>query len=483
MKIFSNNEDLRFDPLLCVFYHNQCRPSIDEAQLQQRSWDEGKDCFSTVFEAFIQECKDDVHALSSKLASITSAIGELCRELSDTSHHLAQRQDHVNLGEYLLLQNTSKMLPQDVLEEIFVASLDPMDSNRYSSNCAPLQLASAWIQRYPSYRLTFPIDFSARPKAVDAFLEFLKTSPSKPRLLDIDFISTGERKPWTQFKQFDCSELDELVLRGSHPRLELPQSASGLKHLYLGAIPYSWEKNPVPSQLTELSVTSAVHNTQLKRVLTTTTCLKHISLGRLGSNTRLLEMFSSVLTAQEFIPSLRGLQFIYECNIIPYLKWWIISLSGFGQHQYMHMPAQGLTHLNIGFKARGPIDSSTTALQSYLKDKSQGLQHIRSPVECAFVRDGSLGLSPIAGYSVAGSLHSLGLPPIRFLLIPPPLKVMKANSKSQRTQPIFEKLVTKQGGRLSINEELNVTNDREDRERYFGIEVGVKYFSCVSRQD
>ncbi|TFK63822.1 hypothetical protein BDN72DRAFT_963667 [Pluteus cervinus] len=328
MKILSNIENLKFGPLFEIVHHNQCSPLLADAMTQQIPWDEGGVIVNEVFEHpsldlallfdqrrkhgdtpssneihelqnFLQECKDDIKALKSTLSDTISTISRLSRELSETSYRLARRFDQVNLSEYLLSaqQNSMELLPQDVLEQVFLACLHSRDSYTPSPTYSSLQLASvchrwrmiahsmpklwediytnkatpdppyllykAWIQRCPSYLLT--IRSSNMTQDMSALLDFLPTSPSKLRLLDITF---EEKEIWPRVLQADLSELQQLVFTTRHPHVELPQSAYALKRLYMHRIPISWDNNPPPSQLTVLSITSGIHCSMLEHILT-----------------------------------------------------------------------------------------------------------------------------------------------------------------------------------------------------------------------
>ncbi|TFK62428.1 hypothetical protein BDN72DRAFT_964572 [Pluteus cervinus] len=326
MKVFSNDENITYGPLFKVAYHTQCSPWLVEAQTQQVPL--GKDennskqvikhpsldlmaLFERVrnygdlpsspgvqaIEDLVQECKDDIRLLNSKLSDTISTISQLCRELSGASYRLTQLQDKLALGEYLLSgsRNTPTMLQQDSLEQIFLACLHSRDSYVTSPKRPPLQLAAVchrwraialsmpklwednyvnaygpsscnlaktWISRCPSYLLTFQtLDWTQEQEHL---LTFLETSHSKPRLLDIPFHDDHAGDVWPRLLRLDWTELQQLIFRG---RLEVPRSASQLKRVYVSAVPQSWEITPPPSQLTVLCITSAVHWSMLEHIL------------------------------------------------------------------------------------------------------------------------------------------------------------------------------------------------------------------------
>ncbi|TFK61987.1 hypothetical protein BDN72DRAFT_849168 [Pluteus cervinus] len=333
MKLFLNDEDMSFGPLLSVPYHNQCSLALLEAEKQQMMpRKEGKTNWSQVVEHpsldlpllldqmrvygqspssietsviqdFLQECKDDVQVLKSKLSDTISIISRLSRELSETSYRLSCRLDQLRLSEYLLSPqggNLSSLLPQDILEQIFLACRQSggMSNFKPSPNCAPLQLAAVchrwrvialsmpplwaniwadsstpstfklaelWIQRCSSHVLRIQVHPNEN---IHDFLVSLRNAASKPRQLDIAFHNNDEvHMVWSQMELLDFTELQELVLKYNHLPIELPESASQLKRLHLYTTPVSWGESPPPSQLTVLSVTSEVHWSMLEHIL------------------------------------------------------------------------------------------------------------------------------------------------------------------------------------------------------------------------
>ncbi|TFK65749.1 hypothetical protein BDN72DRAFT_962305 [Pluteus cervinus] len=332
MKAFSSDDSLSFSSPFRVIYHDDHLPSLleFEAELKEIERKKGSEKpfehptidLASLFDQvkiygelqssqdvtavhnFVQECKDDIELLNSKLPGIMSTISQLCCELSDMSHRLARRQGEVKLGEYLVARNIARLLPQDLLEQIFLESLNSRDFKRQSRNQAPLQLASvchrwrtialsmpklwegisinknnkasfslakSWIERCYVYRLTIRIDIQTLTPNLAKLLAFLEASPSRLHSLDIVTTPTGaDEKIWSQFKQVDCTELEELVLRssGTQYSLELPPSATQLKRLHLTTTPRSWGNTPPPAQLTVLSITWNVRWSMLEHILT-----------------------------------------------------------------------------------------------------------------------------------------------------------------------------------------------------------------------
>ncbi|TFK69493.1 hypothetical protein BDN72DRAFT_878449 [Pluteus cervinus] len=332
MKILSVNESLRLGPLFSVIYPIQCSPLLVEAGTQQMQWDEEKNNSNQIFEHptldlellfdkicrygqlpspveiqviqdFIKECQDDIEVLRSKLSDTISTISRLSRELSETSCLFSRRLAQVKLGEYLLPSQGSSpnLLPQDVLEQIFLACLQNGELDTLSSpNRPPLQLAAvchrwrtialslpklwghvyvdsnipsscdlakAWIQRCTSYHLT--IKLRSNSQKIRDFLTFLQSPTATLRHLDVTFRveDVALFDIWSQVMQIDCTELSELVCKFGHPHIELPYSPQ-LKFLYLHKIPTSWEGAITPpSQLTVLSATWPVHWSMLEHIL------------------------------------------------------------------------------------------------------------------------------------------------------------------------------------------------------------------------
>ncbi|TFK61979.1 hypothetical protein BDN72DRAFT_964837 [Pluteus cervinus] len=341
MKILSVNEGLRLGPLFSVIYPTQCSPLLVEAGTQQMQWDEEKNNSNEIFEhptvdlellfnalrrygqlpspvetqaiqGFVKECQDDVDILRSKISDSISTISRLSRELSETSCLFSRRLAQVKLGEYLLPSpgSSPNLLPQDVLEQIFLACLPDRELDTISSpNHPPLQLASvchrwriialslpklwshvfvdssipsscnlakAWIQRSTFNHLT--IKLRSNGQNVQDFLAFLQSSGAKLRSLDVTFRVEDEAQDiWSQITQIDCTELSELVCKYKHPRIELPSSPQ-LKYLYLYRVPTSWEGTTPPSQLTVLSATWPVHWSMLEHILSCCPALQCVLL-------------------------------------------------------------------------------------------------------------------------------------------------------------------------------------------------------------
>ncbi|TFK61977.1 hypothetical protein BDN72DRAFT_903615 [Pluteus cervinus] len=378
------NEDLKYGPLFNVVYHTQCSSALVEATTHQMPKDEGKLDWNQMFQhstidlatlfnqvrecgelpsskqaeviqEFIQECNDDIKSLTSTLSDIISSISRLSRELSDTSIRLSQTQGQIALGEYLLSPDLGKCfvrsLPQDVLEQIFLACLDSRTSYTPSLVCPPLQLSSVchrwrtialsmpkvwedvsvstnprlfslareWTSRCSSYNLSVKIQDSDTTESLLDFLVFLQTSPSKLRLLDFAFGSLGEANDiWSHLFQLDCSELREVVLRGQHPRIELPHSASQLKRLYVFSLPVSWEHTAPPPQLTVLTITRAVHWSILEHILLHCPALRCLVIAiaghgiqRFGSSSQGEQTSVSQITTHSHLESLC---FINDCK-------------------------------------------------------------------------------------------------------------------------------------------------------------------------
>ncbi|TFK61980.1 hypothetical protein BDN72DRAFT_964838 [Pluteus cervinus] len=353
MKVLSNNEGLRLGPLFSLVYHTHCSPLLVEAGTQQVQWNESVNNSNEIFEHpslnlaslfdqvrkcgqlpssmemqivqdFVQECKDDIKVLQLKLSDTISNISQLSRTLSETSYHLSRRLDQVRLGEYLLPQQgltSPSLLPQDVLEQIFLACLrcDASNSPQPSPNRPPLQLAAvshrwrmialslpplwsqicvdpetpssfnlakAWMQRCTFYHLRIR-HLSTSNRKLEDFLAWLQSSAAKIRLLDVNFRTHDLADDvWSRITQIDCTELSELVFTPRHPRIEVPHNAPRLKYLYFYEIPKSWKGNTrPPSQLVVLSITSPVHWNMLEHLLSCCPLLQSllVSVAEFGS--------------------------------------------------------------------------------------------------------------------------------------------------------------------------------------------------------
>ncbi|TFK65739.1 hypothetical protein BDN72DRAFT_962297 [Pluteus cervinus] len=340
MGLFSSSEHLNFGSLFKVAYHRHCSLLLSEAGSQQMLPGSKKADVNLIFQhpflnlellfdqvrkygqppsseetqvlrCLVQECEEDIKALKSKSSDIISEISRLSRELSETGYRLSHRQKQVEFGQYLLQpqRNTAKLLPQDVLEEIFFAfcqsRLSPSaafskpQALRFAAVChrwrgialstprlwehsyatsrhsSSLELAKARIEGCPSYVLRLYVQ--SKTQSLKDFLLFLQQSPAKLRRFELRVtMKCANEDIWDQVQKVDFGEVEEFVCQDNYTRIILPESAVQLKRLHLDNIPVSWKAAPPPSQLTILSITSGVHCSMLEHIFSHCLALQSI---------------------------------------------------------------------------------------------------------------------------------------------------------------------------------------------------------------
>ncbi|TFK64481.1 hypothetical protein BDN72DRAFT_963198 [Pluteus cervinus] len=256
----------------------------------------------TAIQTFLRECQDDIQLLDTKIKDAISTIAQLSRDLTQTSAQMVQKTSQVRLCEYLL--SSHRILPQDVLEEVFLACLEtnagdptPIPTcpplqlaavcHRWrtialsmptlwnglhltSASVSEVQLAKTWASRcyLPSLTLEFDKlgDIESESSAMlYGLLDTLQGASRSPR--DIDLIGLGGPLG-SMVQKFilerDQPALEELVLRDFDRALHsLPKASTSLRRIYTHKPPESWRTSPPPSQLTVLWLTSKIHCTTL----------------------------------------------------------------------------------------------------------------------------------------------------------------------------------------------------------------------------
>ncbi|TFK65735.1 hypothetical protein BDN72DRAFT_962293, partial [Pluteus cervinus] len=339
MGFFSYDENITSGPLFNGVYHRHCSPLLNEVGSQQMPRKAKSEDVNLLFqhpvlnlgllfdqvriygqapsseetqllESLVQESSDDIKALTANSSNIISEIGRLSRQLSETSYRLAHRQKQLEFGQYFLhsQRNTARLLPRDVLEEIFLACFRSTSSSasRYTKSytkfralhftavCrrwqiiafsmpklwerndvdarqeSSLHLSKTRIERcYPSY---YDLIIYADPMTQNLkdFLRFLtQPSTAKLRHLEIQFHvgNSDVRETWGEVMRVDLGELVEFVYKNDHPEVIVPQSAVRLKRLQLHRVPVPWETASPPSQLTTLSLLLNIHWSMLEHIL------------------------------------------------------------------------------------------------------------------------------------------------------------------------------------------------------------------------
>ncbi|TFK70903.1 hypothetical protein BDN72DRAFT_500724 [Pluteus cervinus] len=247
--------------------------------------------------AFLAECQDDLKLLNAKIKDTISKIAQLSLELTEASARMVQKESQVRLCEYLV--SPLEHLPQDVLEQIFLACLATNVHPAPHPNRAPLQLAAV-CHRWRTIALSMPFlwnglyisaadhvelakTWAGRCYRPSLSLELHGTQDKNPRIssselkavLDalpsqspsprrIELIGLGGALGNT-LKKFvlerDHPDLEELVLRDFNASLpSIPRASSAsLRRIYTHMPPESWRHSPPPSQLTVLWLTSKIH--------------------------------------------------------------------------------------------------------------------------------------------------------------------------------------------------------------------------------
>ncbi|TFK65755.1 hypothetical protein BDN72DRAFT_845206 [Pluteus cervinus] len=321
MKVFPSNTTLKLEDVFRVAYHDDFTSSIRALPMQQLSRaeidikeEEILQCSSLnlagmfdqvrlsgeslsfsesgTVKDFIGECQTDVELLKGKISNAISAIGQLCRDISDASRLLAIRQSQIQLGQYLVSpRDKIQSLPQDILEQIFLACYRSTASFRPSPIRPPLQLAAVcyrWreiclsmpiLWQFVTYssmdsrtldlapqflnRCRFPIvsiHNRSGHSTLEGFLERLKDPDIRLRGLEVDFVPKGtvedEPQVLTEVQGCNLDQLEEVVIRDSGQRVDI--MVPNLKRFSCQKIPKSWTISPPPAQLTNLLITDAL---------------------------------------------------------------------------------------------------------------------------------------------------------------------------------------------------------------------------------
>ncbi|TFK70888.1 hypothetical protein BDN72DRAFT_958505 [Pluteus cervinus] len=241
-------------------------------------------------QSFLASCHRDIKRLDTKIKDTISTIAQLSCELTEASAHLVQSVSQVRLCEYLL--SPPEHLPQDVLEQIFLACLATNKHPSPHPNRAPLQLAAV-CHRWRTIALSMPLLWNGLYISTAGHVELAKTWVSRCyrpslslRLEDNDISSSdleavlgGLQSPALALRKIDVArlggsrgdimknfiferdhpDLDELVLRGSETALPSLPPSSSLRRFYSHVPPDSWRHSPPPSQLTVLWLTTKIH--------------------------------------------------------------------------------------------------------------------------------------------------------------------------------------------------------------------------------
>ncbi|TFK66005.1 hypothetical protein BDN72DRAFT_844850 [Pluteus cervinus] len=266
-------------------------------------------------QTLITDCKTEITTLHTKIKDLIPSILAITRDFTETSCRLVQKSRQIRLAEYIL--SRPKHLPQDVLEQIFLACWELQEfTAKLTSNSVPLQLASvshrwraivlgmpvlwsnirikwpssipkatAWFNRCRTMPI-LTLDLSAHritSSQLDELLEFIKTSSSPPirlRKLELDILQADmAKKAWdTLLNGHPSEDLEELVIRDSHQPDPIPKS---VKRLYLHNPPASWVHSHPPPGLTVLCVTMVdvyIHWNMVESILFHCTNLQRLTL-------------------------------------------------------------------------------------------------------------------------------------------------------------------------------------------------------------
>ncbi|TFK70901.1 hypothetical protein BDN72DRAFT_838430 [Pluteus cervinus] len=254
-------------------------------------------------EGFLKECQNDIDLLDTKIKSMISTIAQLSRELSEASARMVQKVSQVRLCQYLL--SSPGCLPQDILEQIFLACL-ATNMNQLSPhpNRAPLQLAAVchrwrtialsmpllwnglyistadhaklaktWASRcyMPSLSLKLNKNTTLSSSELQTVLDALQGRSLSPRRIELMGLGGTLGKTMEKFVlERDHPDLEEVVLRDSKTSLSSlpPASSASLRRIYTHMPPESWHHSPPPSQLTVLWLTTEIQYSALVVFLT-----------------------------------------------------------------------------------------------------------------------------------------------------------------------------------------------------------------------
>ncbi|TFK65684.1 hypothetical protein BDN72DRAFT_900517 [Pluteus cervinus] len=258
---------------------------------------------ATILQNVVQECEEDIEALHAKIASTMTSIADLCRELSQTTAQLAQKCAHRDVCRTIL--SSVQRVPDDVLELIFLASLDPPhppDTRR-----APLQLTTVcrrwrtiacsmqtlWSTLYISEDRPFSLDLAklwiSRSSRLSLILRVHRDNPTHSQVgeliaylrassvqLDALDLCAGLDSKRQLLSLLEFARAEEVVLPLYWPGssdLTLPQT---VKRLYLYYTPRSWFTTPPSRTLTVLYISYAMHWEMLHFVIRHCQDLQHL---------------------------------------------------------------------------------------------------------------------------------------------------------------------------------------------------------------
>ncbi|TFK64479.1 hypothetical protein BDN72DRAFT_846585 [Pluteus cervinus] len=291
---------------------------------------------------FLKECQDDIKLLDTKIRDNISTIARLSCDLAEASARMVQKVSQVRLCEYLL--SSPQNLPQDILEEIFLACLAAGEDLYPGQTCPSLQLsavchrwrtialsmptlwnglhlssptvhqiksAESWASRCYLPTLTLEFDkanYSTRSSVrLREFLDTLRGPSRSLRKIDVIGLEGTLGEVIKEFLvEREQLALEELVHRDSSKGLpSLPKSLPNLRRIYAQTPPLDWHQFPPPSQLTVLWLTSKVQCTMLVNILVNCHDLEslYIRIGEDGLQYSLESLISKDIT----VPKLKYL--------------------------------------------------------------------------------------------------------------------------------------------------------------------------------
>ncbi|TFK64468.1 hypothetical protein BDN72DRAFT_881488 [Pluteus cervinus] len=248
---------------------------------------------SSHIQSFLEECQNDIKALDTTIKDTISKIAQLSRDLTEASARMVQKVSQVGLCEYLLSSPTH--LPQDIIEQIFLACLTAGDDPAQDQQSVPLQLAAV-CHRWRTIALSLPALWNGLSIDSIGDIELAKIWARRcylPSLtLDLDSIDPDVTAPAKLKELFAVLQghsvllrkinikwggaldgmTEKFIMEGNHPALEelvlrgedwvlpsLPECSTSLRRIYSHLPPIAWHHSPPPSQLTVLWLTSTIH--------------------------------------------------------------------------------------------------------------------------------------------------------------------------------------------------------------------------------
>ncbi|TFK65667.1 hypothetical protein BDN72DRAFT_845261 [Pluteus cervinus] len=301
---------------------------------------------SAAIQTLLQEYRADMKLLDNTIKEGIASIVQLSRQLTQASCRLVQKASQIRLCEYLLSPPKLKDLPQDILEQIFWATLATNEGPRPDPSRPPLlftavchrwrviaystptlwanihigpekalDLAKAWAKRCRIPSLTIDLHRNnaiSLEKLQELFVEF-QASSVRLRKLDIRSGNSDSAKIISDFlSDPDQDMFTELVDRNTFRSPDLPSPS--IKRLYAFNPPISWDTSPPPSQLTVLWITKEIHWETLEFFLSKCPNLESLYVSLAGRGVKCEQGCSDSFVRDHKGGTIPHLQYFGFCN-------------------------------------------------------------------------------------------------------------------------------------------------------------------------